>query len=91
MRADFTETRAIMGRNHCDRADFSATGHPLRAPGPLRVFLRQQAEASLARHGITEPVTWEPPRHRDSIAGAARVLYDGRDGALRQQITKTPM
>jgi hypothetical protein len=33
------------------------------APRPLRVFLRQQAEASLARHGITEPVTWEPPPH----------------------------
>lgn len=30
-------------------------------PGPLRAFLRQQAEASLARHGIIEPVTWEPP------------------------------
>lgn len=24
-------------------------------------FLRQQAQASLARRGITEPVTWEPP------------------------------
>jgi hypothetical protein len=33
------------------------------APRPLRVFLRQQAEASLTRHGITEPVTWEPPPH----------------------------
>ena len=33
------------------------------APHPLRVFLRQQAEANLARHGITEPVTWEPPGH----------------------------
>jgi hypothetical protein len=31
------------------------------APGPLRAFLRQQAEINLARHGITEPVTWEPP------------------------------
>ncbi len=31
------------------------------APRPLRDFLRQQAAASLARHGITEPVTWEPP------------------------------
>ena len=27
------------------------------------------------------------PGH-DSIAAAARALYDGRDGALRQQITK---
>jgi hypothetical protein len=34
-----------------------------RAPGPLRAFLRQQATASLAWHGITEPVTWEPPTH----------------------------
>jgi hypothetical protein len=33
------------------------------APRLLRVFLRQQAEANLARHGITEPVTWEPPPH----------------------------
>ena len=33
------------------------------APRPLRVFLGQQAEASLARHGINEPVTWEPPPH----------------------------
>jgi hypothetical protein len=33
------------------------------APRPLRVFLSQQAEANLARHGITEPVTWEPPSH----------------------------
>ncbi len=33
------------------------------APRPLRIFLRQQAEANLARHGITEPVTWEPPPH----------------------------
>jgi hypothetical protein len=33
------------------------------APGPLRAFLHQQAQASLARHGITEPVTWEPPAH----------------------------
>jgi hypothetical protein len=33
------------------------------APGPLRAFLRRQAEANLARHGITEPVTWEPPPH----------------------------
>jgi len=31
------------------------------APRPLRAFLRQQAAASLARHGIAEPVTWEPP------------------------------
>jgi hypothetical protein len=37
------------------------TGFRYSAPGPLRAFLRQQAEASLARHGITEPVTWEPP------------------------------
>lgn len=27
------------------------------APRPLRVFLRQQAEANLARHGTTGPVT----------------------------------
>jgi len=32
-------------------------------PGPLRAFLHEQAKASLARHGIAEPVTWEPPAH----------------------------
>ena len=37
------------------------TGFRYTAPGPLRAFLHQQAQASLARHGITEPVTWEPP------------------------------
>jgi hypothetical protein len=37
------------------------TGFRYSAPGPLRAFLHQQAEASLARHGITEPVAWEPP------------------------------
>jgi hypothetical protein len=37
------------------------TGFRYSAPGPLRDFLHQQAQASLARHGITEPVTWEPP------------------------------
>src|ERR1019366_10450168 len=37
------------------------TGFRYSAPGPLRAFLRQQAEASLVRHGIAEPVTWEPP------------------------------
>lgn len=37
------------------------TGFRYSAPGPLRDFLRQQAEANLARHGINEPVTWEPP------------------------------
>jgi hypothetical protein len=37
------------------------TGFRYSAPGPLRAFLREQAEASLARHGITEPATWEPP------------------------------
>lgn len=41
---------------HCTRFRSSA-------PRALRVFLRQQAEANLARHGITEPVTWEPPPH----------------------------
>jgi len=39
------------------------TGLRYHAPAPLRAFLRQQAEASLIRHGITEPVTWEPPAH----------------------------
>jgi hypothetical protein len=39
---------------HCGNFRYSA-------PGPLRAFLRQQAEINLARHGITEPVTWEPP------------------------------
>ncbi len=34
-----------------------------QAPRPLRVFLRQQAQTNLACHGITEPVTWEPPPH----------------------------
>ena len=33
------------------------------APHPLRAFLGQQAEANLTQHGITEPVTWEPPPH----------------------------
>jgi hypothetical protein len=37
------------------------TGFRYSAPGPLRDFLHQQAEASLAWHGITEPATWEPP------------------------------
>ncbi len=39
---------------HCGNFRYSA-------PGPLRAFLRQQAEINLARHGINEPVTWEPP------------------------------
>lgn len=39
---------------HCGNFRYSA-------PGPLRAFLRHQAEINLARHGITEPVTWEPP------------------------------
>ncbi|TDE37672.1 hypothetical protein [Actinomadura sp. 6K520] len=39
---------------HCTSFRYSA-------PGPLRAFLRQQAEANLARYGITEPLTWEPP------------------------------
>ena len=39
---------------HCGNFRYSA-------PGPLRAFLRRQAEINLARHGITEPVTWEPP------------------------------
>ena len=39
---------------HCSDFRYSA-------PGPLRAFLREQAEINLARHGITEPVTWEPP------------------------------
>ena len=38
---------------HCGNFRYSAR--------PLRAFLRQQAEINLARHGITEPVTWEPP------------------------------
>ncbi|GAA4617268.1 TniQ family protein [Actinoallomurus liliacearum] len=33
------------------------------APRPLREFLRQQARANLDRHGIDEPLTWEPPAH----------------------------
>jgi hypothetical protein len=41
---------------HCTTFRFSA-------PRPLRVFLRQQAEVSLARYDIAEPVTWEPPSH----------------------------
>jgi hypothetical protein len=40
---------------------WQCTGFRYSAPGPLRDFLREQAEASLARHGITEPATWEPP------------------------------
>jgi hypothetical protein len=36
------------------------TGFRYSASGPLRAFLHEQAEASLARHDITEPVTWEP-------------------------------
>jgi hypothetical protein len=38
---------------HCTSFRYSARG-------PLRAFLRQQVKASLARHGVTEPVTWEP-------------------------------
>ena len=37
------------------------TGFRYSAPGPLRAFLHQQAQANLARHGITEPAAWEPP------------------------------
>jgi len=43
--------------HHCTDFRYSA-------PGPLRAFLHEQAKASLTRHGITEPVTWEPPAHR---------------------------
>jgi len=38
-------------------------GFRVHAPRPLRAFLHRQAQANLARHGITEPVTWEPPAH----------------------------
>jgi hypothetical protein len=37
------------------------TGFRYSAPGPLRDFLHQQAQASLAWLGINEPATWEPP------------------------------
>jgi hypothetical protein len=37
--AGFPETRAITGRNHCDRADFSATGHLGATPvGSIRLL-----------------------------------------------------
>lgn len=32
-------------------------------PAWLRSFLLEQAQVNLAEHGISEPVTWEPPRH----------------------------
>ncbi|MGW2867262.1 TniQ family protein [Kitasatospora sp. NPDC001225] len=32
-----------------------------QAPRELRLFLREQAQHHLTRHGISEPVTWEPP------------------------------
>ena len=44
------------------------------APGPLRVFLRRQAEANLTRHAIPEPVTWEPPSQLVTWAGPAPTL-----------------
>ena len=42
------------------------------APRPLRGFLRQQAADNLARHGITEPVTWEPPPALGHLGRLAR-------------------
>jgi hypothetical protein len=48
-------TRKPFG-HHCTDFRYSA-------PGPLRAFLHQQAKATLTRHGITEPVTWQPPPH----------------------------
>ncbi|WP_316751079.1 hypothetical protein [Streptomyces herbicida] len=40
-----------------------------RAPRALRRFLHEQAEIHLTRHGIQEPVTWEP--HNDWVTGAS--------------------
>jgi hypothetical protein len=37
------------------------TSFRFHAPQPLRAFLHQQAQANLAHHDISEPVTWEPP------------------------------
>ncbi|MFH9970058.1 hypothetical protein ACH4PR_54300 [Streptomyces mirabilis] len=43
------------------RFAWNCTEFRFRAPQALRSFLRQQAEDNLARHGINEPLTWEPP------------------------------
>jgi hypothetical protein len=43
------------------RFAWNCTEFRFRAPQSLRSFLRQQAEDNLARHGINEPLTWEPP------------------------------
>lgn len=65
-------------------SQFSGIGH-LNLPAPLSPAMRAvtMRKGALSR---LELITEIPGR--DSIAAAARVLYDGRDGALRQQITK---
>ncbi len=50
------------------------------APGALRAFVRLQAEANLARHGITEPVTGNHPR-----TGSAGPPGNRRHGRLRHR------
>ncbi|MER6076116.1 TniQ family protein [Streptomyces sp. NPDC001817] len=43
------------------RFAWNCTEFRFRAPPALRSFLRRQAEDNLARHGIDEPLAWEPP------------------------------
>ncbi|MEU2874172.1 hypothetical protein ABZ769_34090 [Streptomyces olivoreticuli] len=57
----------LTGESHPRPADaakrfaWHCTEFRFRVPAALRSFLHQQAEAHLARHEISEPVTWEPP------------------------------
>jgi hypothetical protein len=65
-------------------SQFSGIGH-LNLPAPPSPAMRAvtMRKGALGRLALITQI----PGH-DSIAAAARALYDGRDGALRQQITK---
>jgi hypothetical protein len=65
-------------------SQFSGIGH-LNLPAPLSPAMRAVTMRKGAL-GRLELIT-QIPGH-DSIAAAARVLYDGRDGALRQMVHK---
>ncbi|HUZ39078.1 MAG TPA: hypothetical protein VMV17_22365 [Streptosporangiaceae bacterium] len=65
-------------------SQFSGIGH-LNLPAPLSPAMRAVTMRKGAL-GRLELIT-QIPGH-NSIAAAARALYDGRDSALRQQITK---
>ncbi|MGW5251276.1 hypothetical protein ACWEQN_47870 [Streptomyces sp. NPDC004129] len=51
----------LPGADASTRFAWNCTEFRFRAPQALRSFLRWQAEDNLARHGVDEPLPWEPP------------------------------